>query len=263
MREHSSPQYILFTDADVRFEPRAVSAAVEIAARERSGMLSIFPRQDMVTWAERFAVPLLSHWTVYTLLPLPAAHALRTGPAFAAANGQFMLFTREAYDACGGHAAVRDSILEDIALARAVKRAGRRMILADTGALVRTRMYRGAGEVWRGYSKNIYFFFGYSGTLVLLAAAGLLALYVIPPLLAVWAFFAGENGAAWVLVGAYLAAAAGRSALALRFSYPAADAFLHPLAVLYLIAIMVNSMVWSFTGRGAWKGRTITRPGSA
>jgi chlorobactene glucosyltransferase len=263
MRERSSPDYILFTDADVRFEPRTVSAALEVAVRKRAGLLSNFPRQETGSLAERMVVPLLMHWIGFTLLPLPAVHALSTGPIFAGANGQFMLFTREAYDACGGHAAVRDSILEDIALARAMKRAGRRMILADTGALVHTRMYRGAGEVWRGYSKNIYFFFGYSGTLVLLAAAGLLALYVIPPLLAVWAFFAGENGAAWVLVGAYLAAAAGRSALALRFSYPAADAFLHPLAVLYLIAIMVNSMVWSFTGRGAWKGRTITRPGSA
>jgi chlorobactene glucosyltransferase len=263
MRERSSPHYILFTDADVRFEPKAVSAAVEIAARERSGMLSVFPRQDMVTWAERFAVPLLSHWTVYTLLPLPAAHALRTGPAFAAANGQFMLFTREAYDACGGHTAVRDSILEDVVLARMVKQAGQRAILADLGSLVRTRMYHDAGEVWRGYSKNSFAFFGYSPFFLALGVGALLALYVTPPLLAIWAFFAGKTAAMLVFLGAYGAAVAVRVALARRFSYHVGDSFLHPLAIVYLIAIMINSMVWSFTGKGAWKGRTIARTDSA
>jgi hypothetical protein len=263
MRERSSPDYVLFTDADVRFEPRAVSAAVAIAARERAGLLSIFPRQEIGSLAERVVVPLMMHWTGYTLLPLPAAHTLRSGPAFAAANGQFMLFTREAYEAAGGHSAVRDSILEDVSLARAVKRARHRAVLADTGPMVRTRMYRGAGEVWKGYSKNAYAFFGYSPLLLLLGVAAILAVYVTPPVLAAWAFFAGETWAAWAFVGAYLAAVAGRVALSLRFSYPVLDAFLHPAAMLSLIAIAINSMVWAHTGRGAWKGRTIARSDSA
>ena len=263
MRERSSPDYVLFTDADVRFEPRAVSAAVAIAARERAGLLSIFPRQEIGSLAERVVVPLMMHWTGYTLLPLPAAHTLRSGPAFAAANGQFMLFTREAYEAAGGHSAVRDSILEDVSLARAVKRARHRAVLADTGPMVRTRMYRGAGEVWRGYSKNAYAFFGYSPLLLLLGVAAMLAVYVTPPVLAAWAFFAGETWAAWAFVGAYLAGVAGRVALSLRFSYPVLDAVLHPAAMLSLIAIAINSMVWAHTGRGAWKGRTIARSDSA
>jgi chlorobactene glucosyltransferase len=263
MHERSSPDYVLFTDADVRFEPRAVSAAVAIAARERPGLLSIFPRQEVGSLAERLVVPLMMHWTSFTLLPLPAAHTLRSGPAFAAANGQFMLFTRQAYEACGGHSAVRDSILEDVSLARAVKRARHCAILADVGPMVLTRMYRGAVEVWRGYSKNAFAFFGYSPVLLVLGIATLLALYVTPPVLAAWAFFAGEVWAAWAFLGAYLAAVAGRVALSLRFSYPVLDAFLHPVGILGLIAIAVNSMVWARTGRGAWKGRTIARTDSA
>ena len=263
MREHSSPDYILFTDADVRFEPKAVSAAVEMAVRERAGLLSNFPRQEVGSLAERMVVPLEMHWFSFALVPLPAVYSLRTGPVLAGANGQFMLFTREAYEAVGGHIVVRDSVLEDVALARAVKRAGHRNTPVDTGPLVRTRMYHGGIEVWRGYSKNAYAFFGNSPLLMVLTIIALLAFCVAPLPLAVWAFFAGEIAAAWAFAAAYLAAVAGRAALSLRFAYPVIDAFLHPLAVLYLTAIMVNSMVWSFTGRGAWKGRTIARPGSA
>ena len=69
------------------------------------GLLSMFPRQVTLTLIERLVVPLM-HLAVYGLLPLPLMRRLRH-PAFAAANGQFLLFTRAAYDAAGGHAAVR------------------------------------------------------------------------------------------------------------------------------------------------------------
>ncbi|MFL5731716.1 MAG: glycosyltransferase, partial [Chloroflexia bacterium] len=153
MRERSDPDYLLFTDADVRHEPPALAHAVAAASATGAGLLSVFPRQRTLTWAERLAVPVMQHWAVYGILPLPLAFTLRTGPAFAAANGQFMLFTREAYEACGGHAAVRSEILEDVALARAVKRSGHRAILADGGPLVSTRMYADLAGVWEGYSK--------------------------------------------------------------------------------------------------------------
>jgi hypothetical protein len=124
-------------------------------------------------------------------------------------------------------------------------------------------MYHSRDEVWRGYSKNAYAFFGNSPLLLGLSVAALLGLCVTPPLLAVWAFLDGETAAAWAFAGASLAAVAGRVALSLRFGYPVIDAFLHPVGVFYLVAIMINSMVWGLTGKGEWKGRTIARPGSA
>jgi chlorobactene glucosyltransferase len=263
MREHTCPDYILFTDADVRFEPRAVSAAVEMAVRERAGLLSNFPRQEVGSLAERMVVPLEMHWLSFAIVPLPAVYSLLTGPVLAGANGQFMLFTREAYETVGGHRAVRGSVLEDVQLARIAKGAGLRNFPVDTGPLVRTRMYHGRDEVWRGYSKNAYAFFGNSPLLLGLSVAALLGLCVTPPLLAVWAFLDGETAAAWAFAGASLAAVAGRVALSLRFGYPLVDAFLHPVGVFYLAAIMINSMVWGITGKGEWKGRTIARPGSA
>jgi chlorobactene glucosyltransferase len=254
MRAESQPDYLLFTDADVRFEPSAVSQAVETAQANRVGLLSIFPRQITVSWAERLAVPVLLHWTVYNFLPLPLAFSMRAGPAFAAANGQFMLFTREAYEACGGHAGVRSKILEDVALARAVKRAGYRALLADGGQLVRTRMYSGPAEVWQGYSKNVYAFFANSPVFLSIGIVGLLTLYVLPILLAV-AFLPSAVG--FIFLAQYAVAVLTRLVLSLRFKYSLLDSFFHPLAILFIIAIAINSMIWATTGRGVWKGRIL------
>ena len=256
VRAESTPDYILFTDADVTFEPGAVSQAVATAIAWRAGLLSIFPRQIVLTLAERLAVPIALHWTVYDFLPLPVAFNTKI-PAFAAANGQFMLFTREAYDACGGHAAVRDNILEDVSLARAVKQAGYRAILADGGSTIFTRMYKGAVEVWSGYSKNAYAFFGYNPLLLLVGVVVLMALYVFPPILALLAFMAGNLTLGALFVAQYLIAVQTRLLLATRFSYPLGNAFLHPVAILFFIAIQLNSLRWHLTKQANWKGRTL------
>jgi chlorobactene glucosyltransferase len=254
LRTGVEPDYVLFTDADVRFEPSAVSAAVALAEQRHVGLLSIFPRQETVSWAERLAVPILSHFAVYTFLPLPLAFTLRSGPAFAAANGQFMLFTRQAYEACGGHAAVRSQVLEDVALARVVKRVGYLALLADGGPLVRTRMYGSPAEVWQGYSKNLYAFFGYSPFFLALGIVSLLALYVLPILLAM-AFLPSPAG--FIFLAQYVVAVLTRLVLSIRFKYPLLDALLHPIGIACVIAIAINSAIWAKRGKGAWKGRTV------
>ena len=77
----------------------------------------------------------------------------------AAANGQYILVSREAYDAVGGHAAVATSLLEDVALARAVKASGRRIFFRYGGDAVRTRMYRSFAQLREGWTKNLVLLF--------------------------------------------------------------------------------------------------------
>lgn len=259
MREQLTPDYVLFTDADVRFEPGALGHAVGCAQEKHAGLLSIFPRQVTLTYAERLAVPILLHWAVYTFLPLPLANTLRTGPAFAAANGQFMLFKREAYEAFGGHTAVRGEILEDVALARAVKKVGYLPLLADGGPLVRTRMYSSAGYVWNGYSKNAYAFFGYSPLFLALGLLVLTVLYIAPVLIFLYSLLTTHYSPLIPLLalGQYLSAVAARLLLSVRFGYRIGDAFLHPVSILYVMAVEVNSMLWKVRGKGAWKGRRV------
>lgn len=258
VRAGSDPDYILFTDADVTFEPSAVSQAVATAIDWRAGLLSIFPRQIVLTLAERLAVPIALHWTVYNFLPLPIAFNAKI-PAFAAANGQFMLFTREAYGACGGHTSVRDNILEDVGLARAVKKAGHRAILADGGPTIYTRMYNGASEVWNGYSKNAYAFFDHNPLLLVVGIVGLMVLYVFPLILALLAFIAGNLTLGALFLAQYLIAVQTRLFLATRFAYPLRSTFLHPVAILFFIAIQLNSLRWHLTKRANWKGRKLNR----
>lgn len=257
MRKSTTPDFVLFTDADVKHEPGAIRSAVATARGTGAGLLSVFPRQRMGSWAERLAVPIMQCWAVYGILPLPLAFVRWSGPAFAAANGQFMLFSTEAYEACGGHSAVRDNVLEDVGMARAVKRRRYTAMLADGGSMVVTRMYNGADEVWRGYSKNVYAFFGYSPLFLAIGVIVLVALYIVPPVMALLGVLSGRLGMEWLLLPAvqYAAAVATRLVLSARFAYPMLDSFLHPVAIGYLIAIAVNSRRWARTGKGAWKGR--------
>jgi chlorobactene glucosyltransferase len=256
MRERTTPDYVIFTDADVTLQPGTLGHAVGAARQLDAGLLSVFPMQVTGSFAERLAVPILLHWTVYTFLPLPLAHSRHSGPAFAAANGQFMLFRREAYEAFGGHKAVRSQILEDVALARATKRTGYRAILADGGALVQTRMYRGAQEVWNGYSKNAYAFFGYSPLFLAVGVLTLAALYVAPVVFIVESALSGDWPLFSLAAMQYALAIAARLMLSFRFGYRVLDAFLHPVAIIYVIAIEINSMWWALTCKSAWKGRS-------
>ncbi len=251
---------LLFTDADVRHAPALLGYAVAAQQALGVGLLSIFPRQITATWGERLIVPLMQHFAVYGLLPLPAMQRLRA-PAFAAANGQFMLFSRAAYRACGGHSTVRGLVLEDVALARAVKRAGYPIALADGGDLVTCRMYHGWAEVWAGFSKNLFAFFNRS---LLFLAIGLLvaaALWVLPVLgivgqgLGIRGFTSPAGG---LCLAQYCTAVTARLLLIRRFGGRWSDAFLHPLGVALLLLIALNSARVARRGGVAWKGRSVS-----
>ncbi len=240
LAEAAGGDLLLFTDAGV-------------------GLLSIFPRQITDTWGERLIVPLMQHFAVYGLLPLPAMQRLRA-PAFAAANGQFLLFSRAAYAACGGHSTVRGLVLEDVALARAVKRAGYSIALADGGDAITCRMYQGWGEVWAGFSKNLFAFFNRSLPFLAVAILVALVLWVLP--------VGGMIGAGlgiggftplvgWLCLAQYGTAVTARLLLIARFGGRPLDAFLHPVGVLLLLAIALNSARIARRGGVAWKGRSV------
>ena len=262
LAEAARGDLLLFTDADVRHAPALLRQTVATTLALDAGLLSIFPTQVMVTWLERLVVPLMQHFTVFTLLPLPLLRRSRA-PAFAAANGEFLLFTRAAYTACGGHGAVRGAVLEDVGLARAVKAAGYGVALADGERLVTCRMYRNAAEVWAGFSKNLFAFVNRSYAFLAVAALAGLALWTLPPLLALAALPGALHGggAAWAWVALplaeYAVAVGMRLALARRFGGRAGDAFLHPLGMAILVAIAVNSARLARRGGAVWKGRRV------
>jgi hypothetical protein len=204
-------------------------------------------------FGQRAVQPLLQ-WSWLTFLPLRAMTRSRR-PSLAAAGGQFLDVRMAAYWTARGHAAVRDRVLEDVELARAVKRAGGRIALADGSALATCRMY----ESWRamvgGYTKSLWAALPSPGSAT---AVGLLLVwaYVVPPLGVLAA--PASAAVAWVGLAGYSFGVVGR-VIAARATGGRAlpDALAHPISVTLLVWLGARSFWHRRLGRLTWKGRSV------
>jgi chlorobactene glucosyltransferase len=245
--------WLLFSDADVIWKPGALRALVADMVATRADLLTVWPTQQTETWAERLVVPLMA-LAVIGYLPLPLVHHTRW-PAFAAANGQCLLFRRAAYQRIGGHAAVRDHIVEDVALARRIKAHDLRLRMADAAGLIACRMYAGWPQVRDGFAKNILA--GHGDSLALLAVSTIFhwLVFVLPW----WWLLTGWPDRLWPLclialgVGVrMLSAAATRQRVA--------DGLLLPVSAVLMTVIAARAVWWRLRfGGPRWKDRTITR----
>lgn len=237
---------LVFVDADVVLEPDAVAGAAALLREQALSFVSPYPMQHTGSWAERLVQPLLP-WSWLTFLPLRLAER-STRRSLAAANGQFLVVDAAAYARAGGHAAVRADVVEDVALARALVRAGAHGGFVDGRDIATCRMYDGRCDLVDGYAKSLWVAFG-SPAGAVGVAAGLLCLGVLP----------------WVLVGftplAWPAAAGGplgRLITAVRAgNRPVLDAVLHPLSVLGFAALVAVSLHRRRRGRLIWKSRPL------
>ncbi|NLU77470.1 glycosyltransferase [Micromonospora sp. HNM0581] len=246
---------LVFVDADVVLEPYAVAAAVTELRGTGSTLLSPYPRIVVRTVTDRLVQPLLQ-WLWLTFLPLRAMER-SARPSLAAAGGQFLVVDRAGYLRAGGHAAVADRVLEDIELARAVKRAGGRIALVDGSRLARCRMYEDWPQLRDGYTKSLWASFGHPIAAAVTLAL-LLALYTAPPLVAGAALLAGAPTVAGVAVGAYLVGVAGRVVAARGTGGRAwPDALGHPVSVAILGWLTLRSYHLRKRRRLSWRGRPV------
>jgi cellulose synthase/poly-beta-1,6-N-acetylglucosamine synthase-like glycosyltransferase len=149
-------EWLLFTDADTIHLPGSLARSVAEAKRRGATLLSYSPEQIVDSFWEKTVMPVIFAELASSFRPSEVNNP--KSPA-AAANGQYILITREAYDAVGGHAAVAASLLEDVALARAVKRSGRKIFFRYGADAVRTRMYRTFAQLREGWTKNLALLF--------------------------------------------------------------------------------------------------------
>jgi len=154
--QHARGQWLLFTDADTVHLPGSLARALDEAKRHGAAMLSYSPAQELHGLIQRAVMPVIFAELASTYRP----HEVNDpdSPA-AAANGQYLLITREAYEAVGGHAAIAKCLLEDVELARAVKRSGRRIRFRFGGDAARARMYRSFPQLVEGWTKNLALLF--------------------------------------------------------------------------------------------------------
>jgi glycosyltransferase involved in cell wall biosynthesis len=160
-------QWLLFTDADTIHLPGSLARSLEEANRQAAALLSYSPEQIVKTIWEKAVMPVIFAELAANFRPSQVSDP---NSPVAAANGQYILITREAYDAVGGHAAIAGNLLEDVALARAVKRSGRKIFFRYGGDAVRTRMYRSFAQLREGWTKNLALLFPSPARLVALRA---------------------------------------------------------------------------------------------
>jgi len=145
--------WLLFTDADAEHETGAAAKALQVAQETNAALVSFSPEQIMEKWYEKALIPF-----IYCRLARKFSYDAVNDPASpdAAANGQFLMIRRDAYDAVGGHASVAAEVLEDVALARRIKSAGYRLAFHSGKGIVRVRMYRSFASMREGWTKNLY-----------------------------------------------------------------------------------------------------------
>ena len=148
--------WLLFTDADTVHHPGSLSRSLTEAQQNKAALLSYSPEQEVHGILEMAVMPVIFAELAATYRPSLVSNP--RSPA-AAANGQYLLIRREAYDAVGGHAAIAGDLLEDVALARKVKKSGRKIIFRYGADAVRTHMYRSFSQLREGWTKNLVLLF--------------------------------------------------------------------------------------------------------
>lgn len=247
--------WYLFTDADSVHASAGVASALWFALAAEADALSLVTGQELGTFWERATVPFILATILFASGTLAQINDPQQ-PQHALANGQYILIEREAYEALGGHQALRGEIVDDVAFARRLKTDGRfRLLLAGGTTLARVRMYHSFAEVWEGFTKNLYV--GANGNVGALAGgAALMAMLSAPPLLAL---HAGLRRRPYEVAEA-LAATATTIAAMMRgidmVGMPPATAFLQPLGTASFAALVANSTWRVLSGRGVvWRGR--------
>ncbi len=256
-------EWLCFLDADTFAAPELLASTYAKAQALCADLLSILTFQEMCTFWEKVILPL-----IFTGISVGYPPQRVNDPALpdAIANGQFLLFRRSAYQSIGGHAAVKDSIVEDRDLAVLVKGSGMRLVLADGRKVATTRMYTRFSEIWEGWTKNIYLGihddprllgWGVLGVLLTLVAAVGLPAWLISAgnwvasgggLPAVIVLIEGVIETAWVLL---LRALTDRG-----MGISPVYALTTPLGTGILAAMMFTSAFNVISGRGVkWKGR--------
>ena len=245
--------WLLFADADVRFAPGAVAALLEFARSHGAPGATAFPFLETGSRIERAVLPVAGALMQIAIIPSWVARAPWSNVAIGV--GGCLLIEREFYESIGGHAARRGEVVDDLALARAAKRAGRMLPWARGEALLRLRYYRGAADMWRGWRKNASHAWG--GSIPAALAGGVV---LQTALLAPW--LAAARGRRAGLAGIALQAATLAQNLR-STDIPAGYALCAPVGAVFLGAVGQQAVIDRLRGRAQWRGRPIAGPAPA
>ncbi len=250
---------LLFTDADTHHHPELLSRAVGALSQERAGLVTVSPLQRCITFWERVVMPQI--WFLLALRYHPPAVNRARQERDVIANGQFILTTREAYEAVGTHKAVSHEVAEDLALAQAYLRRGLKLHFAFAESLMATRMYQNLAQLIEGWSKNIYLggrrsFPGqpFLQALVPLMLTGAMLFWLAPPLLMCSVLIGSTRELAAGAITATAASTLFWMVMCRQMHIPVIYGAGYPLGALMALYIVVRS-TWRGGRRVEWRGR--------
>src|SRR5579863_1130496 len=244
-------EWLLFTDADTVHLPGSLARSLAEAEHTGAALLSYSPEQIVDGFWEKAVMPVIFAELASKYRPSQISDPKSSA---AAANGQYILVTREAYDAVGGHTAVSKSLLEDVELARAVKQSGRKIFFRFGGDAVRTRMYRNFPQLREGWTKNLAILFPSPGWLALWRLIE--CVLVVASLCFLIVSIAGRDfryAPLYLLVPAFTFRRIARA----HFSWSAT--LLAPFGLPIFAYLLLRSKRGHANGRVSWKGRTYGR----
>ena len=266
-------EILIFLDADVWMESNIVSATVHRFNEYQLDGLSVWPQQIMRNFWEKVLIPMLYYvllgflvtdYVTQTPKWLPAYFRSRLSTLFAAANGQFMAFTKSAYEQIGGHQSVKNEIVEDVELSRQIKKTGLKLRLFHGVGGVYCRMYANKSEILEGFRKN--FLAGFRFNIILFSAAAIfhIMVYVLPYITLIISIFWDRLLILALSLLVILITIFQRLFLAKWFKWDLIYSFTHLIGVLWFQYLGILSISDFLMNRKVkWKDRPITikKPG--
>ena len=260
-------QLLLNIDADVTLRPDGVLRMLSLigpvgevgpvggpGGEAGAAIVTAVPRQRTGSFAERLMIPLL-HLSYVAWLPMALIPRTRD-PRVLAANGQLLLIRRSALESVGGWNRVRAALVDDMALCRAVKADGGRVVFADGDQMADCRMYSDGASLRRGFTKNFYEGIGGRPSALIIVVGLHLSFFVAPYVALPLALAFGASGLAAAAAVGVIANVVLRVIMAVRYHHSPASVLLHPVAVLLMMGILIESFRCSRRGDIRWRGRS-------
>lgn len=238
-------EYFLFIDADVKLYSDIIGATISSCEKNGLSLFSAFPKQIMVNTGEKISVPIMNY-ILLTLLPLVF---VRVSPfsSHSAANGQFMMFSAKEYKKWLPHQKFKECAIEDLAISSFFKKNGIKTACIGGDERITCRMYQSYGDALKGFTKNIFMFFGGNPLLAILfwcfTTLGFIPVLALPTKFIILYLLS-------LILTRILVSLASRQA-------PITNILLMPLQQLFLAHVILNASILKFTKRYSWKGREI------
>ncbi|MEX0662408.1 MAG: glycosyltransferase family 2 protein [Balneolaceae bacterium] len=268
LADAATGEILLFLDADTQLEPDMLAKTGASFDSYSLDMLTVWPRQILGTFWERTVIPLV-YYVLVTLLPaiyvyrsprwMPSIINKKFKTAFAAACGQCIAFTREAYDQIGGHQAVKQDVVEDVALAKRAKLSGLTLRMFQGVGSISCRMYRSEREMFEGLRKNFLAGFGKSLPFFVTAAILHFVVFVLPFITLVYSLIYYSPILFSFSVASITIIFLHRLILSVWFIWNPVYGLLHPLGVLWYQWLGLIKIWDHLSGKKiTWKGREVS-----